>query len=92
MARVTIELPSVLSPIIDGGRSVDVEADTVTGALRALIERHPALDVHLFDETGELRRHVLCFHNRTNTRWLESAEVPLADRDTITILQAVSGG
>jgi molybdopterin converting factor small subunit len=35
---------------------------------------------------------VLCFHNRTNTRWLQSLDVPVAEGDTLTILQAVSGG
>ena len=48
--------------------------------------------MHLFDETASLRPHVLCFHNETNTRWLDSMAVPLADGDTVTILQAVSGG
>ena len=42
--------------------------------------------------TESLRQHVLCFHNETNTRWLDSMAVPLTDGDTITILQAVSGG
>ena len=32
-------------------------------ALRALTEAHGILDVHLFDESGDLRKHVLCFHN-----------------------------
>ncbi len=48
--------------------------------------------MHLFDETGDFRQHVLCFHNRTNTRWLPPAGVALEAGDTITILQAVSGG
>ena len=48
--------------------------------------------MHLFDETGGFRQHVLCFHNETNLRWLESDEVPVADGDRLTVLQAVSGG
>ncbi len=92
MPQVTIELPSLLGPIVNDERSIPIDADSVGGALRALVKRHPALEVHLFDEHGDLRQHVLCFHNDTNTRWLESIEVPLAEKDTITILQAVSGG
>ena len=94
MARVTVELPSLLAPLFreeQEGR-VPVEAETVAGALRALIERHPGLRTHLFDETGSLRQHVLCFHNETNTRWGDALEAPLADADRIRILQAVSGG
>ncbi len=92
MAKVTIQLPSMLSRIVDGAGSIPIEAESLDGALAAVIERHPALDVHLFDESGKLREHVLCFHNQTNSRWLETDDVPLADGDTITILQAVSGG
>ncbi len=91
MPEVTVELPGLLEQMVNV-RTVRVEGDTLMGALRALVARHPALDVHLFDEGGSFREHVLCFHNDTNTRWLDSPDVPLRDGDTITILQAVSGG
>jgi adenylyltransferase/sulfurtransferase len=92
VASVTVELPSVLSQVVDGRQRVRVEAETLEGALRALVRGLPALAVQLFDETGGFRRHVLCFHNGTNTRWLESLDVKLADGDTIRLMQAVSGG
>jgi molybdopterin converting factor small subunit len=92
VARVRVDLPSVLSTVVGGAASVEIEAETLEGALRALVRALPALETHLFDETGDFRRHVLCFHNRTNSRWLESRAVPLAEGDTISILQAVSGG
>ncbi len=92
MAEVTIELPSVLAPVVNGERSFTVDAETLPGALAALFELQPGMKVHLFDETESFREHVLCFHNQTNTRWMDSLDVPLRDGDTITILQAVSGG
>jgi len=92
MGKVTIELPSVLDSVVDGNRTLSIDAETLPAALAALTERYPGLEVHLFDESGAFREHVLCFHNRRNTRWLESIDVPLRDGDTITILQAVSGG
>ena len=92
MGSVTVELPSLLRSIVNGQRNVSIEAETLSGALAALTQRYPALGVHLFDEKGGLRQHVLCFHNGTNSRWLDSMQVPLAEGDTITIIQAVSGG
>ena len=92
MALVTIELPSLLGPVTGPQRSLEIEADTLAGALDAMIDAQPALRVHVFDETGGLRQHVLCFVNDTNSRWLESMEAPLSDGDTIRIIQAVSGG
>ena len=92
MARVQIELPSLLVRFAQGLDTIDVEATTLAGALAALTDHHPELELHLFDECGSFRRHVLCFHNETNTRWLDSLAVPLEAGDTIRILQAVSGG
>ena len=86
MPEVTVRLPSLLAGVV-GRSSLKVDADTVDDVLARLVRLHPALRVHLFDETGQHRRHVLCFHN--DTRW--SAQ-PLRAGDTITIMQAVTGG
>jgi molybdopterin converting factor small subunit len=90
--RVTIELPSMLSRIADVPASFPVEAATLRAALDAAVARYPKLQVHLFDESGGFRPHVLCFHNEANTRWLPGLDVPLAAGDRVTIMQAVSGG
>ena len=92
MSRVTVELPSVLDAVTGGRRTLELEAETLDGVLDELVRELPVLGTHLFDESGAFRQHVLCFHNKTNTRWLESRAVPLAEGDTILIMQAVSGG
>lgn len=90
--RITVQLPSVLEDSAGGRRTIELDAQTVASALSALIETAPALAGRLFDESGDFRQHVLCFHNQTNTRWLESLDTAVEEGDTITILQAVSGG
>jgi len=92
MPQVTVALPSLLAGIVGGARTLAIEADTLAGALDELVRRYPALKVHLFDESGAFRQHVLCFHNEESTRWLGSLDRPLAAGDAITIMQAVSGG
>ena len=92
MARVTIRLPSLLEHAAGGKRSVLLDAATIEEALAVLIDSCPGLRTHLFDERGRMREHVLCFHNKTNTRWLGSLAEPLLDGDELTILQAVTGG
>ncbi len=92
MSRVTLELPTVLAQVVEGKRSIAVEAQTLRSALERAFDAHPALRVHIFDESGNLREHVLCFHNDVNSRWREQMDARLADGDRITILQAVSGG
>ena len=91
MPRAIVELPQLLRDVLHKD-SLHVEGETLEDALEDAYAQLPGLRVHVCDETGKLRQHVLCFLNDTNTRGLDSAKQPLSDGDTITILQAVSGG
>jgi sulfur-carrier protein len=90
MATTTLRLPRVLEPAVGAVREVTVSGATVQEALADLCAQHPTLLVRLFDEAGQLRRHVLCVHNGVATRLEEP--VPLADDDDLAILPSVSGG
>lgn len=90
-AEATIELPLVLRESL-GRRRLPVTADTLEGAIEAACVRWPALRMHLFEDAGRFRPHVLCFHNGRDTRELASLAVPLANGDRIAFLQAISGG
>jgi len=92
MVSVTLLLPSLLVDLTGCAPRLSVDAATLEQALGRLVALHPALKVHLFDESGGFRQHVLCFHNDANTRWRRDLSTSLADGDTIRILQAVSGG
>ena len=92
MAVVTVTLPSLLDPATGGVRELTATGDTLREVFADLIAREPRLKPHLFNEAGELRRHVLCFHNGTNTRWMDGWDRPVADGDTLLFMQAVSGG
>ena len=89
---VTVSLPSLLEPVTGGVRELAVRGGSLREALDDLLAREPRLKPHLFNEAGEFRRHVLCFHNGTNTRWLAGLDAPVSDGDTILFMQAVSGG
>lgn len=89
---VTVQLPSLLEPVTGGIRELTASGGSLREVLDDLVAREPRLKPHLFNEAGEFRRHVLCFHNGTNTRWLEGSDVLISDGDTILFMQAVSGG
>jgi molybdopterin converting factor small subunit len=91
MARAVVSLPRLLEPAVGAVRKVEVEGDTWGEAIAALLDRHPTLRVHLFDEESRLRPHVMCFVNGQQTR-LEDRAVALDEGAEITFLQAVSGG
>lgn len=88
MAEVEVTLPRMLARLVDGSRVVTVDARTVFGAIEAVVELHPELRVHIFDEAGEVREHIACFHNGSAI----SRDHAVAPDDRVTVLQAVSGG
>ena len=92
MASIEIRLPNLLASMIGEDDCFAIEAETLRGALTTIAEQHPKLALHVFDETGDLRQHVLCFYNDTNTRWLDSLDVPVEAGDALMFMQAVSGG
>lgn len=91
MPRAVVVLPRLLEPAMGPERRVEVEGETLGDAIGALLDRHPTLRVHLFDEQSRLRPHVMCFVDGHQTR-LEDRSPALADGSEITFLQAVSGG
>ena len=94
MAKVEVPvfLPSLLANCTEGRREVEVEASTLGECIEGLVARYPLLGVHLFDEARQLRPHVNVFHNETNVKWLEDWQIPLRAGDSLTVIQAVSGG
>lgn len=92
MGAVTVTLPSLLDPATGGVREMAASGETLREVFADLLAREPRLKPHLFNEDGELRRHVLCFHNGTNTRWLDGWDEAVAEGDTVLFMQAVSGG
>jgi molybdopterin converting factor small subunit len=92
MANIDVRLPGLLAQIMGGSKRLEVQADTVLGAIDQLLIEYPILKVHLFDESGEIRPHVNIFYNETNTRWLSSMDLLVRSGDTLTVMQAVSGG
>lgn len=91
MARVTVTLPRLLEPAVGPTRRVEFEAESVGEALDLLLHRYPALRVHLFDEQGNLRQHVLCFVGGSQNRLIDRT-TPITEPTQITFLQSVSGG
>ncbi len=89
---VRVYLPSLLERCTGGAREVQVHAATLREGIRQLLQAYPLLKTHLYENEEQLREHVLIFYNDENTRWLDTLDIPLKKGDTITILQAVSGG
>lgn len=94
MATVSVPftLPGILATCTGGEKVVSIEAETVAGCIDGLLQAYPLLRVHLYDETGTLRPHVMFIYNDQSIKWLSSLDIPLSPGDHMTVLQLVSGG
>lgn len=90
--EIHVNVPSLLRDSVGGQRRLAVSGTTLDEALENLFAQYPLLRIHLYDEQGDLRQHVLIYYNRDNIAWLESLDTPLRQGDQVHILQAVSGG
>ncbi|HEX2191021.1 MAG TPA: MoaD/ThiS family protein [Longimicrobiaceae bacterium] len=90
--QMDVYLPTLLRDSAGGRDTLTVAGATLAEALQNLLAGHPLLRVHLYDEGGKLRRHVLLYYNGENLAWLESLDTPLRPGDRLDVVQAVSGG
>jgi molybdopterin converting factor small subunit len=90
--HVTVKLPRVLAELTGCERSIAVKATTLAEALADLVRRYPALGVHLFDEAGDLRRHVRCFRNEVAVDNRSELDQRLSAGDRLTLMSSVAGG
>ena len=90
--QIEVTVPGLLADCVGGRRQVTLEAATLADALRRLLEQHPRLRPHLYDEAMRLRRHVLIFSNDDNLATIADRDVALRPGDRLLVLQAVSGG
>ena len=85
MVQVTV--PSILAAQAEGRNSFEVDAETVGDALRAL----PVADL-LFNERGELNRHLNVYVDGTDARERGGLDGPLAGAREIRVVAMISGG
>lgn len=89
---IEASVPSLIADCTGGKLKFPIEANTVEEAIARLLADYPKLRVHLYDETDQLRQHVLIFYNDQNIAWMDRLDVPLRSGDQLIVFQAVSGG
>jgi molybdopterin converting factor small subunit len=86
MAVVCVRGP--LRKLAGGTAEHELEGATVVELIRALEDRHPALDGWILDERGLIRRHINVFVD--GERGQEATAVRSADR--VEVIPAITGG
>ena len=92
MANVKIIIPTPLRQYAGNKDTVEVEAESVAGALRDLVDRYDSLRRHLYTDEGLLRNFVNVYVNEEDIRYLQKDATSLREGDTISIVPSIAGG
>ncbi len=92
MTNVRVRFPPVLRAATNGARDVEASGNTIREALDDAAVRIPALKLHLFDEAGRVRHHIICIHDDAVVRGPEMAEHRVVSGDEIILANAFAGG
>ena len=69
-----------------------MEASTLSELIRNLQSQFPLLRPLVWDDQLQLRKHIMIFLNDQSVAWLDEPNPTLKESDTLSIVQAVSGG
>ncbi|GAF98465.1 unnamed protein product [marine sediment metagenome] len=92
MDMATVQFPRHLTNQLSMLESCEATGRTVAEVVEDLERQHPGVRSYLLDDHGEVRQHVNLF---IGDQWLQdrkSLSDPIAESDTLFIMQALSGG
>ncbi len=87
-----VRVPNVISYYTEKQTLFEVPGSTALEAVRSAVEKYPQLKFHVFDQDGNLRRHIYLFVNDVNVKELDGNETKVGEGDVVRILAAAAGG
>ena len=87
----SIRIPTPLRAYAQGESSIDVPGATVGEALVNLVEQHPDLRLHLFND-DELRSFVNVFVDDEDIRFLQGLDTEIEPDGELRIIPSIAGG
>ena len=89
---ITVRLPGQLRQWADGQRQIELQSNSVAGALQLLGTQYPGVGERILDDDGQPRRFVNVYVNDQDIQYLQRLDTPVGPNDTVIILPAMAGG
>ncbi len=89
---ITLELPTILSRLANGERTLLATGTTVGAALGDVARRFPELGTRLVDAEGRTYPYVAFYLNDEDIRFANGLATAVRDGDELTVVSAVAGG
>ncbi|MBI3160928.1 MAG: MoaD/ThiS family protein [Chloroflexi bacterium] len=87
-----VRFPALMKYYVENQSEFSMPGSTVAELIQNVLAKYPALQPHLFDSAGELRRHFNIFVNGAHIRDLNGMETLLKDDDKIIFMASAAGG
>jgi molybdopterin synthase sulfur carrier subunit len=87
-----VRFPALMKFYVDNQSEIFVAGATVSELLDNILARYPALETHLFDSNGDLRRHFNIFVNGAHLRELNGLDTVLDEDDKVILMASAAGG
>ncbi|MBV9330466.1 MAG: MoaD/ThiS family protein [Alphaproteobacteria bacterium] len=75
-----------------GQRTVIAEGKSIAAVLEDLATKHPEIGLHIFDESGGIRRNLVFLHAGAAIRATEARDRVVKADDEIVLTNALAGG
>ena len=89
---ITLNLPTVLSKLADGNKTIEAEGATLGEVVKAVADRYPNLAPRLRDDAGQPYPFVTFYLNDDDIRDNGGFDAAVQDGDEVTIVPAIAGG
>lgn len=89
---IRVQLPPVLRQVSGGKKELTAAGATIGDVLDDMARANPALALHFFDESGTIRRNIVCIHDGELVRAADLRKHEVRDGDEIIIANALAGG
>ncbi len=77
---------------VDNQSEFSMNGGRVADLIENILQKYPTLRPHLYDSSGELRRHFNIFVNGVHIRELAGMETVLKEEDKVIFMASAAGG
>lgn len=90
--KITVEIPSALRRFTDGVQTIECSSETLPDLLGEIEQRFPAINKHLRDDSGQVRRFVNIYVNEEDIRFLGGNNYKFREGDRVLVVPSIAGG
>jgi MoaD family protein len=88
---ITVNIPTILRPLTDNQRRVELSGATVQDIIENLNQQHVGIKEKLLAD-GQLHKFINIYVNDDDIRFTEGLATTVKEGDSVTILPSVAGG